>query len=180
MGRNIPERIAVTDWLWNLCSYCAKKEFSLFFLGTTQKVIEKAAKKLIMKLPNLIIKGTHHGFFNKDGYENNGVIDLINKAKPDILIVSFGMPLQEKWLKDNWEKLDAKVFLVGGACFDYASGYLRRGPKLLANNGLEWFCRLLIEPRRLWQRYLIGNAVFFIQIVKEAVLKKSFYNLNQQ
>lgn len=172
LGKRMPEKIPVTEWIWDICSYAAENKFSLFFLGTTKENIEKATEKLTRRYPNLLIKGVHHGFFEKEGPENEYIVDLINIAKPDILIVAMGMSLQEKWLKDNWKKLDAKVFLVGGACFDYVSGNLKRGPKILTHNGLEWFCRLIIEPRRLWRRYLIGSVIFFIQILKEAIFKR--------
>lgn len=84
-----------------------------------------------------------------------------------MLIVEFGMPLQDKWLMENYKKINANVFLTGGACFDYASGALRRGPKWMTDYGLEWLTRLIIEPKRLWKRYLIGNAEFFIRILIE-------------
>lgn len=141
-------------------------------MGTTQQIIEKARDIFLEKYPGLIIKGVHHGFFDKGGQENDAVIEQINQVSPDILIVAFGMPLQEKWLMENWDKLNAKVFLVGGACFDYASGCLRRGPKVLRRFGLEWLGRLIIEPKRLWRRYLIGNTIFFAQVIKEAILKR--------
>ena len=174
LGKSIPERIPVTEWLWNLSSYCAKNKFSIFFIGSKQDIVERAAERLSNRYPELMIKGVYHGFFDKDGIENEQVISIINQTKPDILVVAFGMPLQEKWLKDNWKRIDAKVFLIGGACFDYVSGYLKRGPKILNDNGLEWFCRLLIEPRRLWKRYLIGNSIFFFNILKEAIFRKVF------
>lgn len=172
LGESIPGRIPITDWIWDFCSYCAVNNFSLFFLGTTQNIIEKARDVFLQKYPGLSIKGLHNGFFNKSGPENDAVIEQINRASPDVLIVAFGMPLQEKWLMENWNKLNAKVFLVGGACFDYASGSLKRGPKFLIDIKLEWLGRLVIEPKRLWKRYLIGNTVFFTKIIKELIQKR--------
>ena len=171
LGEKIPERITYADWLWDFSSYCAQEKISVFLLGTRQEIIEGAAKKLKEKNHNLIIRGFHHGFFSKTGSENKKVIDIINQAEVDVLIIGFGMPIQEKWLKDNWKKINAKVFLVGGACFDYVSGYLRRGPKIFTNCGLEWLCRLTIEPKRLWKRYLVGNTVFFTKIFKEKITR---------
>ena len=179
LGIKIPQRIPLTEWLWDLCSFCEKNKLSIFFLGTTQEILNRAKTNILRVYPNLLIKGIHHGFFNKEGKENDEVVELINKNKPDILVVSFGMPLQEKWLNENWKKLDARVFLVGGACFDYASGCLKRGPKILTDNGFEWFCRLIIEPKRLWRRYLIGNLIFFYNILKTFVRARfiSFLNI---
>ena len=68
---------------------------------------------------------------------------------------------------ENWNQVAANVALTGGAVFDYVSGELRRGPRWMTDNGLEWLARLAIEPRRLWQRYLIGIPLFFWRILKQ-------------
>lgn len=91
--------------------------------------------------------------------------DLLNGA--DILIVGFGMPLQERWLVENRVGLDVRVALAGGAVFDYVSGRLRRAPRLLTDHGFEWLGRLLIESRRLWRRYLVGNPVFLARVLRQ-------------
>jgi N-acetylglucosaminyldiphosphoundecaprenol N-acetyl-beta-D-mannosaminyltransferase len=77
------------------------------------------------------------------------------------------MPLQERWLMENWDHIDANVALTGGAVFDYVSGELQRAPRWMTDNGLEWLGRLLIEPRRLWKRYLIGNPLFIWRVLKQ-------------
>ena len=77
------------------------------------------------------------------------IIEMINVVHPNILIVGFGLPLQEYWLMENKHRINANVMLTGGAVFDYISGNLRRGPRLLTDNGMEWLARLLIEPMRL-------------------------------
>jgi N-acetylglucosaminyldiphosphoundecaprenol N-acetyl-beta-D-mannosaminyltransferase len=88
------------------------------------------------------------------------VIDLLNTTDPDILLVGFGMPAQELWIKRNHARLNARVILPCGACLDYASGRARRGPRWMTDHGLEWLARLLLEPRRLWRRYTLGNLQF--------------------
>jgi N-acetylglucosaminyldiphosphoundecaprenol N-acetyl-beta-D-mannosaminyltransferase len=77
------------------------------------------------------------------------------------------MPLQERWLMGNGQRLDAGLALSGGAVFDYVSGGLRRGPRLLRESGFEWLARLLLEPRRLWRRYLIGNPLFLLRVLRQ-------------
>ncbi|MCI5189977.1 MAG: WecB/TagA/CpsF family glycosyltransferase [Candidatus Electrothrix sp. AS4_5] len=101
-------------------------------------------------------------------------MEHINTIKPNILILGLGMPLQERWLKENWTKLEVNIGLTGGAVFDYVSGELRRGPRWMTDNGMEWLARLLIEPKRLWKRYLIGNLFFFYLIFKERLNKKKY------
>jgi N-acetylglucosaminyldiphosphoundecaprenol N-acetyl-beta-D-mannosaminyltransferase len=83
------------------------------------------------------------------------------------MIVGFGMPMQEQWLMENWDRLDVRVVIAGGAIFDFISGDLKRAPMWMNDHGLEWLGRLLIEPRRLWKRYIIGNPLFFARVLGE-------------
>ena len=158
LGRRIPRRITYADWVWRLAAFAESEGSSLFFLGARPGVAEKAAVNLLKAYPALEISGVRHGFFDHaaNSPENETITAEINAARPDILLVGLGMPLQERWLMDNLDRLDVGVALTGGAVFDYASGELRRGPRLLTQNGLEWLARLLVEPRRLWRRYLLG------------------------
>jgi len=169
LGFEIPERITYADWLWDLAELCDQNHFSLYFLGGKEQIADRAAQELKQRYPNLVISGTRDGFFNKtQGHpENKAVILAINAVKPDILSVGFGMPMQEKWIMENFDRLDVKVFLPVGAAFDYISGNVRRAPRWMTDHGLEWLGRLIIEPRRLWKRYLIGNPLFFYRILKQ-------------
>jgi N-acetylglucosaminyldiphosphoundecaprenol N-acetyl-beta-D-mannosaminyltransferase len=166
LGFQIPPRITYADWTWQLGEFCEAEEFTLYFLGAKPGIAEKAAEKLKSRFPKLKIAGIHHGYFDKtlDNPENISVIKEINKVKPDILLVCFGMPMQEKWLMENWPQIDVNIALPGGATFDYISGELQRAPKWMTDSGMEWLGRLLIEPKRLWRRYVIGNPVFFLRI----------------
>lgn len=167
LGYHIPQRITYADWMWELASFAADNSFSLFLLGGKPKIADIAASALVKKYPNLLISGTHHGYFDKKpgSVDNQTVIDLINSTKPNILVTSFGMPLQEQWLKENWDKLEVNVALTGGAVLDYVSGTLKRAPRILTDHGLEWLGRMIIEPRRLWKRYILGNPIFLWRIV---------------
>jgi N-acetylglucosaminyldiphosphoundecaprenol N-acetyl-beta-D-mannosaminyltransferase len=169
LGRRIPERITYADWAWRLAAFAAAEGFSLFFLGARPGVAQAAARRLRERHPGLEISGVHHGYFDHSAGspESEAVVEEINAAAPDILIVGLGMPLQEYWLLENRRRLDAGVALTGGAVFDYVSGRLGRGPRFLTDNGLEWLARLLVEPRRLWRRYLIGNPLFLLRVVRQ-------------
>ncbi|WP_219975973.1 WecB/TagA/CpsF family glycosyltransferase [Rubrobacter xylanophilus] len=166
-GGYIPERITYADWIWSLAGLAAGRGFSVYLLGARPGVAEEAARRLSARHPALRMAGTHHGYFNhRPGSPGNEeVIRRINAADPDILLVCFGMPEQELWLFENRERLSARVALTGGAALDYASGRLRRGPRLLTENGMEWLARLAIEPHRLWRRYLIGNPLFLLRVL---------------
>jgi N-acetylglucosaminyldiphosphoundecaprenol N-acetyl-beta-D-mannosaminyltransferase len=173
LGSRIPERITYADWAWRLAAFAEAEELSLFLLGAGPGVAEKAAQELRSRHPDLHIAGVEHGYFDHTpgSPENEALLQRVNAARPDILIVGFGMPLQERWLMENRHRIDAGVALTGGAVFDYVSGNLRRGPRLLTDNGFEWLARLLVEPRRLWRRYLIGNPLFLLRVLGQRLAK---------
>jgi N-acetylglucosaminyldiphosphoundecaprenol N-acetyl-beta-D-mannosaminyltransferase len=169
LGEYLPERITYADWAWQLAAFAERERLSLFLLGAHPGVAESAAARLKGQYPNLEIAGVHHGYFdqNAGASENEAVLAEINAASPDVLLVGFGMPLQERWLMQNWDRLDARVALTGGAVFDYVSGELKRGPRVLTDNGFEWLARLLIEPGRLWRRYVVGNPLFVLRVLMQ-------------
>ena len=172
LNRRILERITYADFMWHLAAFSSKKEMSMYFVGSLPGVSEKAKQKLKEKYPSLKILGTQHGYFSKflGLHENMEVVANINSAKPDLLIVGMGMPIQEHWIMENFDRLDVKVILTGGAVFDYISGMVPRAPKWMTGHGLEWLGRLVFEPRRLWQRYLIGNPLFYWRIFLHHIL----------
>jgi N-acetylglucosaminyldiphosphoundecaprenol N-acetyl-beta-D-mannosaminyltransferase len=83
--------------------------------------------------------------------------------------VGFGMPLQERWILDNINRIEARVFLPLGACLDFYTGNVYRGPRWMTDRGLEWLTRLFTEPQRLWERYVVGNPLFFYRLLKQRV-----------
>ena len=172
LGKRLPGRITYADWAWQLAGFAEREGLSLFFLGARPGVAEKAAERLLARHPNLKVAGVRHGYFDQSAGapENEAVLREINAAGPDILLVGFGMPLQERWLMRNWDRIEARVALTGGAVFDYVSGELERGPRLLTDNGFEWLARLLIEPERLWRRYVIGNPLFLMRVLKQRLV----------
>src|SRR5829696_1640615 len=159
LGGRIPERITYADWAWRLAAFAEAEGLSLFLLGARPGVAERAARRLSERHPALDISGVRHGYFDHaaGSPENEAVLQEINTARPDILLVGLGMPLQERWLMENHHRIESGVALTGGAVFDYVSGELRRGPRFLTDNGLEWRARLLVEPRRLGRGYVLGN-----------------------
>ena len=169
LGDRLPERITYADWFPRLASLAERRGLSLFCLGARPGVAEEAVSRLLRSHPDLKIAGVRHGFFDHraGSPENEAVVAEINAARPDVLVLGLGMPLQECWLMENRRRLDFGVALTGGAVFDYASGRLRRGPRFLTDNGFEWLARLLVEPRRLWRRYLLGNPLFLARVLAQ-------------
>lgn len=161
------QRFTPPDWFGHLAVMCAEQGISLFLLGTRPVVIEKAAVVLKASYPQLKIAGVHHGFFDKTplSRDNQAILAEINSVRPDILVVGFGMPAQEKWILDNWGQLHASVVIPVGAFFDYLAGEVVRAPRWMTDHGLEWLGRLIIEPRRLWKRYILGNPLFLWRVL---------------
>lgn len=169
LGKPRPQRITYADWMWSLAGLAAREGLSVYLLGAEPGVADEAAGRLWRRHPALRVAGTHHGYFDKTsgGPENEAVVEEIAAAAPDVLVVGFGMPLQERWLAENRERLGCGVALAGGGVFDYVSGRARRGPELLTGHGFEWLVRLSLDPVRLWRRYLVGNPLFLWRILRQ-------------
>lgn len=167
LGRRIPARITWADWGRQLADFCAREGLSVFLLGGPQGAAEAAAARLTDHAPDLNIVGLAHGYFAKEGPENDRIIERINRLRPDLLIVGLGMPLQEKWLLANAERIEVKVFLTAGAAFEYLAGWKKRCPDWMARARLEWLYRLLQEPRRLFVRYIWGNTIFLLAVLRQ-------------
>jgi len=172
-NQKIPEKIAYNIWFWEFAKFCSSNKFSIFLLGGKEEVVELAAKNLKSKNAELKLF-YHHGYFNKNTYsnENKMVIDLINEIRPNILVVCFGMPLQEKYIKENINKLNVNIVMSAGGALDFFAGKSKVAPFVFRKFYLEWLYRLLLEPYRLFQRYLIGNFKFLYYAIKY----KSFKN----
>jgi hypothetical protein len=102
--------------------------------------------------PGLQIR-THHGYVNEE--ETAAVLQEINDYRPHILMVGMGMPLQERWIQQHRRSISANVIFPVGAFMDYKAAVIPTPPRWLASFYLEWMCRLVTEPRRLWRRYLV-------------------------
>jgi N-acetylglucosaminyldiphosphoundecaprenol N-acetyl-beta-D-mannosaminyltransferase len=170
LGYDIPyQHIGMMDFIWDIAELALQTDARLFLLGGLPGVAEEAAAVLKGRVPHLTIVGTHHGYFDKhpDHPENQAVIAQINHLQPHILLVGFGMPLQEKWLRENHHQLQINVAITCGGLFDFLSGRKHRPPRWMTNLYLEWLGRLLTEPRRLWRRYVLGNPLFLWRILKQ-------------
>jgi N-acetylglucosaminyldiphosphoundecaprenol N-acetyl-beta-D-mannosaminyltransferase len=167
LGGQLPERFTPPDWIDELAELCIDRSYRLFFLGAREGVAEAGAEALRRRHPGLDVD-TRHGYFDRKAPAVGHVIDEVNSAEPDILLVGFGMPDQERWVCNHAAQLDTSVILTVGGLFDFISGHKRRGPRWLTSAGLEWMTRLVYEPRRLGSRYLIGNPHFVCTIAYQA------------
>jgi N-acetylglucosaminyldiphosphoundecaprenol N-acetyl-beta-D-mannosaminyltransferase len=178
VGRDPLQRYTPPDWLPGLCEICARDGFSIYLVGAQPGVAQRAVERFTAQFPGLQIVGADHGYFDKTpgSPENTLVLKKIQEAHPNILIVGFGMPAQERWIQENWDEIDANVIIPVGAAIDYLAGTVSRAPHWMTDHGLEWLGRLVIEPRRLWRRYLIGNPLFFWRVLKQRLGLIQFNN----
>ena len=164
----VPHRMTGADWVWGLAALCEAEDRSLYLLGSDPTLARAAAERLRRWYPRLRIAGSHHGYADLGSPQNERVLEDINAAAPDIVLVGMGTPKQELWIARYADRLDADVLWSVGALFDYIAGRVPRAPRWLADNGLEWIFRLAIEPHRMWRRYLLGNPAFLWMVAEEA------------
>lgn len=149
-------RVTYADWTHPLIADAAQQGWRVFYLGSKPQVAEQGARILQQRFPNLQIT-TAHGYFDAhpDSQENQAVLAAINAYQPHVLMVGMSMPRQEHWILDNLDRISANVILPSGAAIDYIAGVVPTPPRWAGRWGLEWLFRLIAEPRRLWQRYLV-------------------------
>ncbi len=162
-GHTLPGRSTAADFMPDFCQSFADSGLRVFFLGAKPGVARAAADGLMADIPGLMIVGTHHGYFTAG--ETEQVIAEINGARPDVVVIGFGAPAQELWIRDHGGQLNASVLWGVGGLFDFLSGQTPRGPQWLLDHGFEWLCRLTAEPKRLWRRYLLGNTKFVLTLL---------------
>ncbi len=174
LGTPLKEKVAGSDLVPKICELANTQGYKIFFLGGRPGAAEAAKQKLLKKFPHLNIVDTYappYGF-EKNPQELKKMENLIRQAKPDILLVGLGAPKQEQWIAKHYEHLGVPVMMGVGVTFEFIAGIVQRAPLWMQKNGLEWMWRLLMEPRRLWKRYLIDDMQFFNLILKQ--------KLNQQ
>ena len=180
LSHKVRYRYTPPDWIGRLCEELGANNLSLYLLGAQPGIAELAAEKLMHAHEGLSIVGTHHGYFNRDvdSEENQQIVDEINRLRPNVIILGFGMPLQEYWLMENWSNLHVNVALPAGALLDYVAESVPRAPRWMTDHGFEWLGRLIVEPRRLWRRYIIGNPLFFWRVLMQRFGLIKFHDIS--
>jgi N-acetylglucosaminyldiphosphoundecaprenol N-acetyl-beta-D-mannosaminyltransferase len=153
-GHSLRRRVCGSELMEAFCEETGSL-YRHFFFGGNSGVAEKLALVLQQKY-GITVAGTYTPPFRPlTDAEDDELACLVERTRPDIFWVGLSTPKQEKWMFEYRNKLNVPVLLGVGAAFDMNSGGVRRAPQWMQDNGLEWFFRLLSEPRRLWRRYLI-------------------------
>jgi N-acetylglucosaminyldiphosphoundecaprenol N-acetyl-beta-D-mannosaminyltransferase len=167
----LPERVAGSDLIYDLCERSARDGYRVFLLGGDEGVAEAAGERLIQLFPDLHLAGTAcPPYRNLTPDEHNRLIAQIVEAKPDLLFVAYGQPKGEFWIDRNLDRLGVPVCVQVGASLDFIAGRVQRAPKWMQKAGLEWAYRISMEPRRLTPRYAQDFA-FLVRILITSTLR---------
>ena len=166
-GLRLTANLNGTDLFDPLCAAMAEAGLSLYLLGGRPGVAKRAAEQAKRAHPDLTIAGCRSGYFAPNA--EAAVIDAINASGADVVMVAMGVPDQDVWLARVAPRLSAPVSLGVGGLFDFVSGRIPRAPKWMRKAGLEWAYRLSREPRRLWRRYVLGNAAFVAHLAARRI-----------
>ena len=156
LGTPLKSKLPGIDFITALMADMAKEGKSVFLLGAKPGVAETAAERLKVMHPGLIIAGTHDGYFKEDA----PVVAAVNAAQPDLLLVCLGAPKQELWMQRNQSALRIGLMAGLGGSLDVFAGNVKRAPKAFQKLGLEWFYRLLKEPKRIGRMMKLPKFLF--------------------
>ena len=174
----LKEKVAGFDLSVNLLKLANENSLKLFVVGGKPGVAEKAMENVHEKYPNIDIVGIQHGYFKgthlgKNGHEEElKVLENINKAEPHILFVGFGAKKQEQWIEYNKDKINAKIIIGNGGTLDGLAGNVKRAPEIFIKLGLEWFYRLMKEPKRITRQILLPIFMFKILFGNKNIVKE--------
>ena len=168
-GEAFPANLNGTDFVPALLTFMDRPK-RIGLLGGRRAVVEKAAEKLRQHAPWHEFVVVSDGFFNPA--RSNAVMAEIGRQKIDVLIVGMGTPLQEKWVAEHVGPQHARLVLTVGALFDFVTGSVPRAPALVRALRGEWLFRLILEPGRLWRRYMLGVPLFLYQVIRHQFGRK--------
>ena len=169
-GQPMPERVTGIDLMALLLAAAIERRLRVYFLGARHEVVTALVERIRTQYPGVEIAGFCDGYFGPD--DHLALIEEVRAASADILFVGMPTPFKETWCERHRQRLDVPVIVGVGGSFDVLAGFIRRAPRWLQSLGLEWFWRLLMEPRKLWKRYLTNNSEFIWLAGREIVARR--------
>ncbi len=172
MGFGLKERVTGSDLVPRFAELCAREGFSLYGLGGAPGVAEKATAHLVQRYPGLRIAGCYSPPKADVLDMNNAeILAKLEAARPDILLVAFGAPKQEKWVNMHIRQWQVPVSIGIGGSLDFLAGTQKRAPRIFQKCALEWLWRMFSDPKRLFKRYFSNLFFFAIALIKLFVLR---------
>src|SRR5699024_10121659 len=148
----IKERIPCVELMEDMLEYANTHKKTCYIIGAESKINHALVKKVKIDCKDLIIVGSHHGFFELN---ETSIVEDVKNSNADILFVALGFPRQEKWIYQNYENFDKGVFMGVGGSFDVISETVKRAPKLWIKLNLEWLYRIIIQPTRVNRIFVV-------------------------
>jgi N-acetylglucosaminyldiphosphoundecaprenol N-acetyl-beta-D-mannosaminyltransferase len=174
-GYRACDRVYGPDFMLQICRESVASGYRHFFFGTTPSTLSRLTDRLCRRLPGLQIAGTYAPPFRPlTESERDEAVARINEASPDIIWVGLSTPKQERWMAEYRRYLEAPVLIGVGAAFDFHAGTVRQAPRWMQPLCLEWLFRLLVEPKRLWRRYLLNNPQFIVLLAMQRLGLKRY------
>ena len=164
LGQPVRDNVNGTDLFPRLAVALEGTGKRIYLLGGRPGVADGVARWLAQNYPGVALAGWRHGYFLAE--EEAKVIEDIRRSGADLVLVAFGAPRQDLWIRHCLSKLGAKVAIGVGGLLDFYSGTVPRAPRWIRKLGMEWCYRLYQEPTRLWRRYLVGNVVFLVRLAQ--------------
>ena len=163
LGRPLRQKLSGSDLIYWISAHAAQRGYSIYFFGAQEGIADACAARLCEKFPGLKVAGAQSPplGFHADPESNAQATKRIRESDADIVYVALGSPKQEVWMHENAEACGVPVMIGIGGSFDFVSGRVRRAPEWMQRTSLEWVWRLCQEPRRLWRRYLVEDALIF-------------------
>jgi len=169
LGSPVPERVAGFDLMVECLKEASCTSVPVYFLGAEPDVLKKAIENARELFPGLNVVGSHHGYFREG--EDGAILDEIASLKPCLLLAAMGVPRQEKWIKQNRDKLPPCVAMGVGGSFDVLAGKAQRAPLWMQRAGLEWLYRVIKEPYRLGRTAVL--PAFLLAVLFQAARRNS-------
>lgn len=166
-GHRTIDRTYGPDLMRAFCDLSQQKGYKHFLYGGTSESLKQFEEKLISLYPKLNIVGSYAPPFRPaHSVEEDEIIHQINSSGADVIWIGLGSPKQDYWMVDHRKRIHVPVMVAVGAAFDFIAGVKKQAPVWIQRSGFEWLFRLCSEPKRLWKRYLFGNAKFIFYIIK--------------
>ncbi len=169
-GQSMPERVAGIDLMANLLAAAEANGLSVYFLGARRDVVTTLVERARLRHPALKIAGFRDGYFGSQ--DHPAIVEEIRASGADMLFIGMPSPFKEMWSEQHRERLDVPLIMGVGGSFDVLAGFIQRAPQWVQVVGFEWFWRLLMEPRKLWKRYLVTNTEFIWLAGREIISRR--------
>jgi N-acetylglucosaminyldiphosphoundecaprenol N-acetyl-beta-D-mannosaminyltransferase len=174
-GHALRRRVYGPELMLEFCRATSSRRVRHFFYGGAPGVADALAERLAGRFPGLAVAGTYSPPFRPLTVEEDAaIVAAINETNADVLWVGLSTPKQERWMHQHRDRLNVPVMVGVGAAFDMHSGRLKQAPAWMREHGLEWFYRLVQEPRRLWRRYLVLGSMFVCNVSLELAGLRKF------